>query len=109
MTDRKQYVAVDEATAPTLTISWGVPQGLVLGPILFLLYINDLHNSCDLLPIIFADDTNVFLFWKSNASCGGHVNSQFVRLVHWIRANNYGIRQNAESHNADTTELCYIF
>jgi len=85
--DRHQFVAAEKSKSSLLPITCGVPQGSVLGPILFLLYINDLPQSSNLLPIIFADDTNVFCSGKNNASCVAHLNSQLVGLVRWIRAN----------------------
>ena len=57
MTNRQQYVYVNNTISSLQEIKTGVPQGSVLGPILFLLYINDLHNVLLCNPRLFADDT----------------------------------------------------
>ena len=59
---RKQYVKLTEsADTVKKDIKCGVPQGSILGPLLLLLYVNDLPNSSKVfVPIIFADDTNSF-------------------------------------------------
>ena len=56
---RQQYVSVNNVNSSTQYIKYGIPQGSVLGPLLFLLYINVLENSCDRTPRLSADDTCV--------------------------------------------------
>ena len=58
--DRKQSVVIDGVTSAEATMSCGIPQGSVLGPLLFLIFINDAPRGFkDLLTIIFADDTTL--------------------------------------------------
>lgn len=61
---------------------------LILGPILFLLYINDIVNVSNLLlPIIFADDTNVFLSGPNLTELVKNINSELEKLVEWLQSN----------------------
>ena len=63
--NRKQFVTYDNFKSALGNISCGVPQGSILGPLLFLVYINDLTNVSDkLFSILYADDTNLFIQGK---------------------------------------------
>ena len=61
LNNRKQYVYINGETSQLKDITCGVPQGSVLGPLLFLIYINDLPNISEVLQFfLFADDTNIY-------------------------------------------------
>ena len=71
--DRQQRVVVRGSSSPWATVSSGVPQGSVLGPSLFILYINDLPSVVDSSIKIFADDTKIY---RSVSSCAGSAELQ---------------------------------
>ena len=75
----------------TQYIKYGVPQGSVLGPLLFLLYIDDLGNSCDSTPRLFADDTCVIAKGISPAQLEQQLNYELKQIAAWINANNLTI------------------
>ena len=62
LTNRSQFVEYNNVKSKTENITHGVPQGYILGPLLFIIYMNDFSRSSELLfSILFADDTSVFI------------------------------------------------
>jgi hypothetical protein len=88
LTNRMQYVSYNSGVSRQKLISCGVPQGSILGPILFIIYINDIVTCSNLLqPIIFADDTNLFMSNKNYAELIGNLNLELDKLNNWFLAN----------------------
>ena len=88
LTDRKQYVFYNGVTSDVKGITCGVPQGSVLGPLLFLLYINDLPNISDKLDFfLFADDTNIYYESNDLRDIEKTVNEELKKLSLWLNVN----------------------
>ena len=67
MKNRKQYLEIYETQSDHLDIKCGIPQGSILGPILFLIYINDIGNANTKCLLSFADDTDVYISGQTHA------------------------------------------
>ena len=88
LTNRKQFVSINGKESELKSISCGVPQGSLLGPLLFILYINDLQNSSQLLSFIcFADDSNLFLSHRNPHTLVSTLNNELKNVQSWINAN----------------------
>ena len=75
-------------------ISCGVPQGSILGPLLFLIFVNDLPEATSLDPIMFANDTNLFYSNKDIDSLYEFVNKELVNINIWFQANKLSLNAN---------------
>lgn len=88
LSNRSQYVRTNNISSDIQVVKHGVPQGSVLGPLLFITYINDLagiHNSPDL--VMYADDTNLFFSSCSLPALQNMVNAYLINLRDWLLRN----------------------
>ena len=85
LNNRKQYVSYNGVKSNLLTIKCGVPQGSILGPLLFLLYINDIANVSEkIFLLLFADDSNAFISGSDINDLILEINNELKQLVIWI-------------------------
>ena len=85
---RSQHVVVDGVKSQSGYIQYGVPQGSVLGPLLFLIYINDIINSSKLFSYsLFADDTSLLLSHKNIVTLMTVANDEIKKLLAWFCCN----------------------
>ena len=86
--DRKYFVNVNGINSKTRTVNIGVPQGSTLGPLLFLLYINDMKNCSEKLKFIqFADDTTLSFSHKCIMQLKNILIMETVKVINWLTAN----------------------
>ena len=104
--NRSKFVSVNNIQSQTLPITHGVPQGSVLGPLLFLIYINDIPNATpDSKPILFADDNTLTFVSSSPSQLCALVNNNLKSLHSWISANKLSLNLtkthiiNFQNHN----------
>jgi len=86
--NRKQRVVYNNSQSCFKLIKCGVPQGSILGPLLFLLYINDLASVChSSMPIFFADDTNLFFKGTNIKLMESMINEELNDISLWLKTN----------------------
>ena len=88
LSNRMQCVSVDDCISEFKSISCEVPQGSILGPLLFLFYINDIVRSSDLLIfIMFADDINLFMSNIDLKTLISNVKDELSKVSKWMKVN----------------------
>ena len=104
-----QYVTINRTNSDYMNVLCGVPQGSILGPILFILYINDMCNVSTLLkPILFADDTNIFYSGKDIDELCSEVSIELDKLCIWFQVNKLSLNTSKRISWYSQTEVAMI-
>ena len=100
LSNRLQYIQIDENSRTEFcVVKCGVPQGSILGSLLFLLYVNDLKNASSVLdPIVFADDTNL-LYTHSNILKLFSMNEELASINQWFTSNKLFLNANKAKYS----------
>jgi len=95
LSNRYQYVSFKGTTSETLSVTKGVPQGSILGPLLFIIYINDLALVSEYFhSIIYADDTTLLAKLSTFKSSYVDVNYEINKISKWMKANQLSLNSN---------------
>jgi hypothetical protein len=97
--NRFQYVEFNGSSSFYNSIKCGIPQGSILGPLLFLIYINDICNASEFLElVIFADDTNLFFSHNDLNYLNTIINSELDKLSIWLQTNKLTVNINKSNY-----------
>ena len=90
LSNRVQYVSINGSNSDHLVVKSGVPQGSILGPLLFLIYINDFPNSSNFFKFnLFADDSTLSLRYRNLPMnlLADNINCELIKVNHWLLVN----------------------
>ena len=99
LNDRQQCTIANGQKSDYGQINKVVPQGSVLGPILFTLYLNDMAMAINFKPRLFVDDTNIFSFDADSNNLTTSISEELSKLYQWFNANKLKV-------NIDKTNYC---
>ena len=108
--NRSQRVVLGEHTSGLLWVTWGVPQGSILGPLLFLIFISDLPGATRMLCSLFADDTTLQAAGNNINELINYVNKELQKAADWFEANNLSVHPGKTKfiifgHKGDTPKI----
>ena len=116
LSNRKQFVTFRSHNSSRTDVTCGVPQGSILGPLLFLVYMNDITKSSNLLNcILFADDANIFHSHKYINTLVETLNNELKKVSLWFKCNKLSLNVNKtcflhfSNHNPKNIQRIHIF
>ena len=99
LSSRSQSVFIDGTLSSSRLIKFGVPQGSILGPLLFILFINDIVSSSSILKfLLFADDTNLMYSHSNIETLFSTVNKELDKLATWFNLNRLSLNLNKTNY-----------
>ena len=114
LTNRQQVVDVNSTVSDQQPMQLGVPQGSILGPILFLIYVNDINNCDNTAEFVkFADDTTIITNGASLQEAADKMNASLNRVAKWFLCNKLNLnpsktRYIISNSNTNSTDLIRI-
>lgn len=108
LSDRYQCTKVDKKLSNFLKMNCGVPQGSILGPILFSIYINDITSACNFSkPYLFADDGALFFDDTCRKS---YINMKFemITIMKWLNVNKLSLNSNKTEYMIFDSTDCSV-
>ena len=85
LSNRSQFVSLNNKTSSKKIVKSGVPQGSILGPLLFLIYINDIVNEVGSNIRLFADDTSLYLIVDKPETAANLMNADLNKIHEWSK------------------------
>ena len=107
LSNRSQYVSINGTNSTTKELNFGVPQGSILGPLFFVIYINDMPKICKIAKfILYADDSNIILTGNTLTE----INEQFKilssTLTDWVNSNGLMLNIKKTNYMLFTKQRC---